>query len=89
MVEDIVDPTTYYVFDLSEIEDHAPIIELIGLERNHNSAVVAMQIAALAIVIEQAMTVAEINFSSHQIHGGGAIGLEEVKGFSYRRRSHG
>jgi len=52
MVEDIVDPTTYDVFDLTEIEDHASIVELIGLERNHNSTVMTMQMAALAIVIE-------------------------------------
>ena len=58
MVEVGIDPalTTRLI---GKIDDHAERVELVRFERDDRAAVVAMEMAALALVIQQAMTSSE------------------------------
>ena len=52
MVEIVVDPGADRLFDVAEVEHHAAIIELGAFDRNDRPAIVAMQVAALAFVVQ-------------------------------------
>ncbi len=64
-----VDPGCDDFFDAREIHDHAKRIEPVGLEGNDRPPVMAMQMPALAVVVQQAMAVAKTNLARHTIHG--------------------
>ena len=69
MVEVLVDPVADHVLDVREIDHHAPRVELFGLDRDDGPAVVAVQVLALAVVVEQPVAVAEVDFARHSKHG--------------------
>src|SRR5262249_50833844 len=78
VVEVRVDPGADDAFDAREVHDHPQRVELAGFQRDDGAAVVAVQVAALAVVVEQAMAVTKTEFTRHAIHGpltlsGGAI----------------
>lgn len=68
VIEIVVDPASDDAFDIREVDHHAAIIELGRLDRDHGSPIVAVQILALAVVIEQSMPVTKINFPANSIH---------------------
>ena len=68
MVQMIVDPAAHIAFDVGEIQHHPAMIELVGHDGNHRPAIVAVQIPALSRVIQQTMSVTEIDLASHAIH---------------------
>ncbi len=89
MVEVIVDPGADRLFDVGKVEYHAAIVELGAFDRNHRTTIVAMQMAALAVVVEQAVAVTEVDFAgnsehffglSHRIKGVSAVGNDERGG---------
>src|SRR5690348_10424303 len=59
MIEIVVDPTADHALDVAEIEHHAAMIKLLGLNDNHRPAVVAVQVTALSLVVQQSMAVTE------------------------------
>ena len=63
MIEILVDPAADLALDLREIEHHAVRIEVGGFEREHGAAVVSVQVAALAGIVQQPMAVAKVEFS--------------------------
>ena len=73
MVQFVVDPSADDALDVGKIEDHAALVELLRLDHDHRPAVVAVQIAALAGVIQQAMAVTEVDFASDSKHAVGFI----------------
>ena len=70
MVEVGIDPAGDDPLDVGEVEHHAAVVKLLGLDGDDGVAVVPMQVAALAVVVEQAMAVAEVDFSGDAEHGG-------------------
>lgn len=56
------------LLDIVEVDDHAALIERLGAELNLHFRVVPMQEPALAVVIEQAMAVAEMDFFGDGVH---------------------
>src|SRR5262245_15722235 len=68
VVKRLVDPTRNHFFDLCKIHDHTERIELIRLEADDRSAVVAVQMPALAVIVQQAMAVAESDLARHAKH---------------------
>ena len=65
MVEIVVDPGLDGVFDVGEVDDHASIVGFVGLDVYFNSTVVAVQVPTFAFVVEEAVTVAEVNDSGY------------------------
>ena len=63
MVEILVDPTADDLLDLREVQHHAVRVEPRGVEGDDRAAVVSMQMAALARVVQQAVPVTEIDFA--------------------------
>ena len=63
MIEVLVDPSADDTFDIRKIEHHAPFVERLRLDGDDRAAVMPVQITALAIVIEQPMAVAKVNFA--------------------------
>ena len=63
VVEVLVDPTVHDAFDLREIQHHAAIVQPRSLEGDDYPAVVSVQVAALARVVQQTVSVAEVDFT--------------------------
>ena len=59
MVQIVVHPSLHHVADLIEIHDQAQVVQLIGLHVNLQQAVVAVEVAALASIVQEAVAVAE------------------------------
>ena len=70
MVKMIVDPVLDLPLDLGEIDQHAARIELRALQGDHGTAGVPMQMTALALVIQQAMTITKLDLARHSKHDG-------------------
>ncbi len=68
MVEILVDPALDAALDLGEIHQHPLGIQGLGFERDQNAAVVAVEVPAFPIVIDQAVTIAERDLASDSIH---------------------
>ena len=56
-----VNPGLDYLVDVAEVHDHAPMVEMVADNLHFNSAVMAVEMATFALIVEQAMTVAEID----------------------------
>ena len=56
-----IDPGLDHLVDVAEIHDHAPVVQMIADNFHFNSAVVAVEMTTLPLVVEQAMAVAEID----------------------------
>lgn len=68
VIEILINPAANFAFDIVKVEQHPPIVELCSLQDNHGTAIMAMQITALSLVIQQAMAVTEFNFLCNAIH---------------------
>ena len=55
MVQVLVDPGAYRLLDVAEIQHHPPRVQLRSFNADHGPTVVAMQVTALAIVVQQPM----------------------------------
>ena len=53
----------------SAVDDHAELVEFRPFEGDDGLAVVSMQVLALAIVVQQPMAIAEVDFTSDAMHG--------------------
>lgn len=63
MIEVLVDPGAYDTLDVGEVHHHPPIVERWRFDGDHSAAVVAMQVAAFAVVVQESMAVTEIDFA--------------------------
>ena len=68
VVEMIVDPAVDAALDLVEIDDHPLPVEALGLDGDDRPAVVAVQMPALALVMQEPMAVTEVDFSGNAEH---------------------
>jgi len=68
VIQIVVDPLLNLPLDLREIDQHAPRVKFRALQRDHSTTIVSVQMTALAIVIQQAVAVAKINFSCDSEH---------------------
>src|SRR5262245_7477692 len=63
VIELLVDPAADDALDLGEVEHHAAGVERRRSKRDHSPRAVAMEVAALAGVIQQPVAVAKVEFS--------------------------
>ena len=68
VIEVVINPPLHMLLDVAEIDQHAPVIQFVRFENDDGLAVVSVEVAALALVVEQAMAVAEVDFSGNAIH---------------------
>jgi hypothetical protein len=68
MIQVLVNPRAHGAFDVSEIDEHATIVKMVAGDTDDRTAVMAMEMAALAIVVEKPMAVAKINFAGDMKH---------------------
>lgn len=69
MIEVGIDPGLHNPFDFAEVDDHTKFVELFAFNGDDRDAVVAVQVATLAGVVEQPMAVTEVNFAGDSVHG--------------------
>jgi hypothetical protein len=69
MVKMVFDPVLDLPLDLGEIDEHPARIQLGSLQRDDRTAGVPMKMTALALVLQQAMTVTKLDFARHSEHG--------------------
>src|SRR5262249_50574474 len=69
VVERLVDPRAHHGFHAGKVHDHAEVVKARRGERQDGATVVPVQVAALAVVIEQAVAVAEVDLARHAEHG--------------------
>jgi len=62
-----IDPGLDDLVDVAEIDDHAPMVEMLADNLHFNSAVVAVEMTTLPLIVEQAMAVAEIDVFSDSV----------------------
>ena len=70
VIERLVDPRAHDILDLRKVHDHAEAVELGRFERNDGPAVVAVQVPAFAVVVQQPVAVAKADFAGHTVHIG-------------------
>ena len=68
MVERLVDPDAQDFLDLRKIAHHSFVIESRCAKLNFDFAVMSVKIAALAVVVQQPMAVAEMDFLRYFEH---------------------
>jgi hypothetical protein len=68
VVEIFIDPSAEGTLDVAEISEHAAIVEVFSFDRDDGSAVVSMKESAFAIVIDEAVPVAESEFLGDAKH---------------------
>jgi hypothetical protein len=61
MIQFQIDPHTQLTFDVREIDQHAALVERLGLEHDHGFAVMTVQVAALPRVFEETVAVAKVD----------------------------
>lgn len=69
VVEFGVYPGFCVVPDIAEITDHSQFIENHRLQPDYSGCIVAMQMTALACVVEQAVAIAEVDLFGNGVHG--------------------
>ena len=69
MIEVRVDPAADGFFDRREVDDHAERVEPASLQGDDRAAIVPVQMATLAVVIEKSMTIAKANLARDLEHG--------------------
>src|SRR5687768_16667370 len=87
MVKILVDPGRHAVLNVREVEHHSAVVQVLCFDRNHRAAIMTVQIAAFAIVIEQPMPVTKIDFTRYGKHGIGSNGLVYLVGLLVGRPS--
>ena len=63
-----VDPALDEALDVGEIGDHVALVELIGADVDFDDGIVAVRVLADAVVVEQPVTVAEVDALRDEIH---------------------
>jgi len=63
VIQIVVDPLLNLPLDLGEIDQHAPGVELRALQRDHRTTIVSVEMTALAVVVQQAVAIAKLDFS--------------------------
>ena len=62
-----IDPGFDHLVDVAEIDDHAPVVQMVAGDLHFNPAVVAVEVTAFPLIVEQAMAVAEIDVFSDSV----------------------
>lgn len=62
MVQGLIDPALKDLFDLAEIANHAFLIQVPSADLYLNLSVMAVEIAAFSLIVQEPVTVAEVNF---------------------------
>jgi hypothetical protein len=68
VIEGFIDPGSDYTFQLREIDCHAQGIQFFGLDSYHGFSVVSVQVPALSGVVQQPVTVTEVNLFGNAVH---------------------
>lgn len=68
VVEFVVDPGSQRVFDVAEVYEHPPFVEVFTLQNDDGATVMSVKLFAFAIVVQQAMTIAKFDFLCDAIH---------------------
>ena len=68
MIELAIDPALHDALDVAEVGDHVAAVEPIGAHLDFGDGVVAVRMLADAVVVEQAMAVAELDALGDEIH---------------------
>lgn len=68
VVEILVDPSAQGSLDVAEIGEHTAIVEMFSFDGDDSSAVVAVKKSAFAVVIDEAVPVAESEFFGDAKH---------------------
>ncbi len=63
MIEVFVDPRLNLALDFAEVDENATLIEGWAADRDDRAAIMTVQVAALAVVIEQTMSITEVNLA--------------------------
>ncbi|CAK9062147.1 Spermidine synthase, partial [Durusdinium trenchii] len=61
VVEFGIDPGPQFCLDVAEVDEHAAVINLVSFEDDDRTAVMAVEMAALPLVVEEAVSVAELD----------------------------
>ena len=84
VVELAVDPALDHPLDVAEVADHVAVVERAGAHLDFGHGVVAVRMLADAVVVEQAVAVAEVDTFRDGRHGG-IVSIESAH--ERRRRS--
>ena len=68
MIQMLVDESFHRIADIGKVADHALFIEIFALDGDTGFYAVAVQIAAFAGMVHQAMAVTKINFFRDDVH---------------------
>ena len=68
VIELAIDPSLHDALDVAEINDHVARVERIGPHFDLGDRIVSVGVLADAVVIEQAMPVAEVDALGHRVH---------------------
>src|SRR5581483_3456496 len=68
VIELAIDPAFHDPLDVAEIADHVAVVELAGAHLDFGGRVVAVRMLADAVVIKQAVAVAELNLLGNRVH---------------------
>ena len=68
VIELLVDPAFHDSLDVAEIADHVAVVERPGPDFDLSGRIVAVRMLADAVIVEQPMTVAELNTFGNRVH---------------------
>jgi hypothetical protein len=68
VIEVPVDPPLDHALDVAEVDDHVAVVERIGADLDLRDRVVAVRMLADAVVVEQAVPVAEVDPLRDRVH---------------------
>ena len=75
VIELAIDPALDDPLDVAEVADHVAVVERAGPHLDLRRRVVAVRVLADAVVVEQPMAVAEVDFLRDRVHG-----LQSIRG---------
>ena len=68
VIKFVIDPFLDDLLDVPEIIDHTPRVEFLGFETDHDLAIVAVRVRALAVVVHEPVAVAKPDFLRDAVH---------------------
>ena len=68
VIELAIDPALDDPLDVAEVADHVAVVERVGAHLDLRRGVVAVRVLADAVVVEQPVAVAEVDFLGDRVH---------------------
>lgn len=68
MIQILVDPPLENPLNIREVENHPQFVKRIRLKSYKKSPIMTVQVTALALVLEQPMTITKINLACYAVH---------------------